>query len=469
MHNYMKTILSAVKTWANGRIDVRIKDSVADWNQNDSSADNYIKNRPFYEKDGVIHTIDSKYLPEEYATVNDIDIIRDAVDVAQDAADMAIANAATAQSSAEAAQTSAETAQTTADGKMNAANPVGSGSFSMNRLDNIITGPKSCAIGNNTIAAGYYSNALGCMTIAANCSQSVSGEYNIYEDIFSFKGLERKYLLFKVGETVRCSTDYSFDSKTGQFTLISPIVVKCDDLKNTYAPYRGYYFVSYHIDTVGDMVSASDSESGNCLIKLSTNDNYSSLVDWNDYNYYTRHFSVWRSFGKNSSRGIYANIIGNGTSDDERSNAHTLDWAGNAWYAGDVYVGSISGTNKDDGSKKLATEEYVQQSAKNYVILTDSINSYDYIVQMQDGNLTSICKTASISATAQPAKTEYVVGDTFDPAGMVIIATAQDGSTRVVENYTYTETLASGDTSVTITYIEAGVSYSTTVPVTVTE
>ena len=30
-----------------------------------------------------------------------------------------------------------------------------------------------------------------------------------------------------------------------------------------------------------------------------------------------------------------------------------------AWYAGDVYVGSTSGVNKDDGSKKLATEEYV--------------------------------------------------------------------------------------------------------------
>ena len=35
------------------------------------------------------------------------------------------------------------------------------------------------------------------------------------------------------------------------------------------------------------------------------------------------------------------------------------DWNGNAWYAGNVYVGSTSGTNKDEGSKKLATEEYV--------------------------------------------------------------------------------------------------------------
>ena len=60
------------------------------------------------------------------------------------------------------------------------------------------------------------------------------------------------------------------------------------------------------------------------------------------------------------SANTYAHIVGNGTDLDERSNAHTLDWDGNAWFAGDVYVGSTSGTNKDEGSKKLATEEFVE-------------------------------------------------------------------------------------------------------------
>lgn len=53
----------------------------------------------------------------------------------------------------------------------------------------------------------------------------------------------------------------------------------------------------------------------------------------------------------------YADIVGNGKSDTERSNAYTLDWEGNGRFAGDVYVG---GTQKDDENlKKLATEEYV--------------------------------------------------------------------------------------------------------------
>lgn len=73
--------------------------------------------------------------------------------------------------------------------------------------------------------------------------------------------------------------------------------------------------------------------------------------------------------------GEYLHIVGNasryladetgeitGVSDEYRSNAHTLDHQGNAWYAGDVYVGSTAGKNKDAGSKKLATEEYVNNS-----------------------------------------------------------------------------------------------------------
>lgn len=60
----------------------------------------------------------------------------------------------------------------------------------------------------------------------------------------------------------------------------------------------------------------------------------------------------------------YLHIAGNGYDviGSTRSNAHTLDWEGNAWYQGDVYVGSNSGVNRDEGSKKLATEEYVNNA-----------------------------------------------------------------------------------------------------------
>lgn len=73
----------------------------------------------------------------------------------------------------------------------------------------------------------------------------------------------------------------------------------------------------------------------------------------------------------------YADIVGNGKAgkwdasagvyNHIYSNAYTLDWYGNGWFAKDVFVG---GTSQDDG-KKLATEEFV-----------NSIISFD-----SDGNL----------------------------------------------------------------------------------
>ena len=52
----------------------------------------------------------------------------------------------------------------------------------------------------------------------------------------------------------------------------------------------------------------------------------------------------------------YAHIVGNGF-DGSPSNAHTIDWQGNGWFAGTIKVG---GTGQDDeNAKELATKEYV--------------------------------------------------------------------------------------------------------------
>lgn len=53
----------------------------------------------------------------------------------------------------------------------------------------------------------------------------------------------------------------------------------------------------------------------------------------------------------------YAHIVGNGEFNKPRSNAHTLDWGGNAWFAGEVKVG---GTGQDDvNAKTLVTTDYL--------------------------------------------------------------------------------------------------------------
>ncbi len=48
---------------------------------------------------------------------------------------------------------------------------------------------------------------------------------------------------------------------------------------------------------------------------------------------------VQGKYNSTDGAGNYAHMVGNGTSDTARSNAHTLDWQGNAWFAGDVRLG----------------------------------------------------------------------------------------------------------------------------------
>ena len=58
-----------------------------------------------------------------------------------------------------------------------------------------------------------------------------------------------------------------------------------------------------------------------------------------------------------------------------------------------------------------------------------------------------------IAVTAQPTKTKYFEGENFDPAGMVVTASYNDGSSEAVTDYTVDKTtLAIGDTTVTISY-----------------
>ena len=63
----------------------------------------------------------------------------------------------------------------------------------------------------------------------------------------------------------------------------------------------------------------------------------------------------------------YAHIVGNGTG-DARSNAHTIDWEGNAWFAGKIYVG---GTGLDDETAvEVATLD----------------NSEEWVFELEDGS-----------------------------------------------------------------------------------
>lgn len=82
-------------------------------------------------------------------------------------------------------------------------------------------------------------------------------------------------------------------------------------------------------------------------------------------------FNVADPSGNNTDvRGDYVEIVGNGTADNARSNARTLDWSGNETLAGTLYV---------NGTDQVATQSnlsaYVSHSEISYAISSSTVTT----------------------------------------------------------------------------------------------
>lgn len=96
---------------------------------------------------------------------------------------------------------------------------------------------------------------------------------------------------------------------------------------------------------------------------------------------YGRFQKVSGTYNIEDNDNLYIHIVGNGKQEDEkdeeghiisqyRSNAYTLDWNGNAWFAGDITVG--------ENNEKLVTDEDINK------ILGDIETALDNIIAEQE-------------------------------------------------------------------------------------
>lgn len=76
----------------------------------------------------------------------------------------------------------------------------------------------------------------------------------------------------------------------------------------------------------------------------------------------------------------YAHIVGNGISDNSLSNAHTLDWDGNAWYAGTVKVGGTSYSDASEIAKTQSSNDMLHNGNE----LTFIPSGYNGVVHIND-------------------------------------------------------------------------------------
>ncbi|MBR5774830.1 MAG: hypothetical protein IKY42_01010 [Bacteroidaceae bacterium] len=247
-------------------------------------------------------------------------------------------NVAKAQEDAAKALEDATTAKTAVAGKMDANNPVATGSFSMGRsirneigegshaagFQTTASGGYSHAEGGNTTASGGYSHAEGGNTTASGYESHAEGVLTVAQGRASHaEGNSTKaYGDDSHAEGWKSVARASYSHAEGQSTTA--------DGPNSHA--EGLYSVSF-----------STSSHAEGLYTNAHGENQHVQGRYNVIDYHDR----------------YAHIVGNGFYDvdkgrEARSNAHTLDWDGNAWFAGDVYVG---GSSQDEGEKLVRKSE----------------------------------------------------------------------------------------------------------------
>ena len=361
-----KTLYPALLTKFKGMI------KKSDWNQNDKNADDYIKNRTHYTEmvDGVevVYKLDEKYIPDSI-----IDNIKNA-----------------------------------GSNKMDKENPVGTGSFSMNRDAFSYIGEYSFAEGQETVASGRASHAEGGYTKAINTNDGVitvdsnlcnKGDYSHAEGYGTvaygamshaegngtkasgneshaegklttasgrFSHAEGKSTTASSGSSHAegSNTTASGDAShaEGSYTTASGIYSHAEgnNTRATSTDYsssgtdttttKGYcthaegsrtiaYGAMSHAEGNSTKTSGIAAHSEGCNT-LATG-NYSHVEG-----YQTKASSAYQhvqgKYNVSDAASKYAHIVGNGTSDTKRSNAHTLDWEGNAWYAGNIQATGLN-------------------------------------------------------------------------------------------------------------------------------
>ena len=278
-----------------------------------------------------------------------------------------------------------------------------------------MTGP--LAIGGNSTASGTYSFAQGEATASGGHSNA-SGYQTIASDFAAH------------AEGFKSTASGNTSHAEGDSCVASGITSHAENSHTTASGHRshaeGWYSVSSnhnaHAEGYGTAAQGRSQHAEG---------------EWN---------VIDTTAGENSEqRGAYIHIAGNGSYVDEetqnRSNAYTLDWGGNGWFAGDVYVGSNSGTNKDAGSKKLATEEYVDTHGGSGNVVSGS-----YIGSSSETTITASGLTTIKYATIVSADEKLTA--TITPNGDAVIARGENvsGVTEKVMAYHLSSVTISGNT-----------------------
>ena len=145
-----------------------------------------------------------------------------------------------------------------------------------------------------------------------------------------------------------------------------------------------------------------------------------------------------------------------------------------AYKYGEIFdpTGMVVTAHYADGQSRTVTGyAFSPNTALGMSNTTITISYTEGDVTKTDTQTITVAKVlASIEITTPPTKTAYFSGETFNPAGMVVTAHYNDGSSAAVSGYTYSPNgaLAAGNNTITVSYSEGGVTKTDTQAITVT-
>lgn len=180
-------------------------------------------------------------------------------------------------------------------------------------------------------ATGSYSCVKGYGTEAVSNYSDVSGKFNLKDVVYVDDGGTVTNQGYAHNVTVCYSeTAPVLNPKTGKYTLSE--VLTCTP--NQVLSKTNIFLV----------IGSATKEYDYFHFKETTDYTYSGKV-------YTL-IGVVKHKPKAIAANKYVHIVGNGTNAKTRSNAHTLDWDGNAWYAGTVEGTAMIIKSSTEGSEK---------------------------------------------------------------------------------------------------------------------
>ena len=241
-------------------------------------------------------------------------------------------------------------------------------------------GECSHAEGTHTTASGIYSHAEGYETTASGYASHAEGESsNLISAVISdFSPSTSNDVILTAWNTNKFSLakgEASHVEGTDNLALgdVSHAegynTTASGDYSHTEGASTTASGTSSHAEGTGTTASGNLSHAEG---EGTTASGYASHAEGCDTKASSDYQHVQGQYNIEDTENRYLHIVGNGSSDTERSNAHTLDWNGNAWYSGKL---SQEGTPTED--KDLTTKKYVD----------DAIASQPQISFDTEGNL----------------------------------------------------------------------------------